>query len=123
MYNTSSKSDKYAVGAIRPSQLLFTYGVGSIIDLPQISTLVMGLDEWDIRDAEEIAEERLLQVVQSVLGPQVKQFLTPPTSEGTGPNQSYAAALRGVPVVPFPRWMRCPWCNLLASIDDDYFKI
>jgi hypothetical protein len=31
---------------IRPSQLLFTYGIGSIVDLPELSVLVMGLEEW-----------------------------------------------------------------------------
>ncbi len=31
---------KYPVGEVRPSQLLFTYGVGSLVDLPHLSTLV-----------------------------------------------------------------------------------
>ena len=33
---------KYRVGELRPSQVLFTYGIGSIVDLPYISTMVMG---------------------------------------------------------------------------------
>ena len=35
------------VGEIRPSQLLWTYGPGALIDLPNISVLTMGLDRWD----------------------------------------------------------------------------
>jgi hypothetical protein len=34
---------KCEVGEARPSQMLTTYGVGSIVDLPNMSALVMGL--------------------------------------------------------------------------------
>ncbi len=56
---------KYPVGEVRPSQLLFTYGVGSLVDLPHLSTLVMGLDEWDTTYSTEITEERLLNAATS----------------------------------------------------------
>src|SRR5690606_14514849 len=35
------------VGAVRPSQLMFSHGVGALIDLPNFSAVVLGLDEWD----------------------------------------------------------------------------
>ena len=34
------------VGNIRPSQLLWTYGPGAMIDLPNFSVMTMGLDSW-----------------------------------------------------------------------------
>jgi hypothetical protein len=34
------------IGELRPSQLLHTYGVGATVELPEITTLVLGLDEW-----------------------------------------------------------------------------
>ena len=37
------------LGELRPSQLIFTFGVGSLVDLPNMSALVMGLDDWDTR--------------------------------------------------------------------------
>src|SRR2546421_8402795 len=89
---------KYAVGEVRPTQLLTNYGVGSIIDLPHISTLVMGLDDWDTANALEINEERLLHVVQAVLGSQVKQLLSPPISE-TRPRTPFDSAAGSA----------CPW--------------
>ncbi len=46
------------VGELRPSQLLFTFGIGSIIDLPNLSVMVMGLDDWEPARSEEIGEER-----------------------------------------------------------------
>ena len=35
------------VGELRPSQLLWAYGCGSLVDLPQVSVVVMGLNFWD----------------------------------------------------------------------------
>ena len=35
------------VGEIRPSQLLWTYGPGALIDLPNISVVTMGIDRWE----------------------------------------------------------------------------
>jgi len=114
---------KYAVGEVRPTQLLTNYGVGSIIDLPHVSTLVMGLDDWDTANALEINEERLLHAVQAVLGLQVKQLLSPPISE-TRPRTPFDSAARiGVPVATFPRWMVCPKCHLLATVDSGYFEL
>jgi hypothetical protein len=114
---------KYAVGEVRPSQLLLTYGVGSIIDLPHISTLVMGLDDWDTTHALEINEERLLHAIQTALGPQVKQLLSPPISEERPHTPFDSAARVGVPVGVFPRWMICPHCHLLAPVDAGYFEL
>lgn len=34
------------VGNARPSHLMFTSGVGSLVDLPNFSVLVSGLDDW-----------------------------------------------------------------------------
>jgi hypothetical protein len=37
---------KSEVGEVRPSQTLTTYGIGSLVDLPNMSVIVMGLDDW-----------------------------------------------------------------------------
>jgi len=37
---------KHKVGELSPSQLLYTYGVGAIVDLPHLSVIVSGLDDW-----------------------------------------------------------------------------
>ena len=58
--------------------MLLTFGVGAIVDLPNMSVMVMGLDDWPIRHATEIGEERLLRSVKNSLGPQVKKLMTPP---------------------------------------------
>src|SRR2546430_6807131 len=91
---------KYRVGELRPSQVLFTYGIGSIVDLPYISTMVMGLDDWENPYPAMVGEERLLQAVQAVLGPQVLRLLAPPEAPepvGGLPNPFDENAMVGVP--------------------------
>jgi len=113
---------RHKVGDIRPSQLLFTYGIGAIADLPQLSVLIMGLDEWNPDQAQELVEERLLAAVKLKLGNQVKQLLPPPFVPSEG-NQTGEFDLVGVPVAPFPSWMVCPRCRLLAPLESKLFQI
>lgn len=120
----SSVGDRYRVGEVRPSQLLYTFGVGSIIDLPNLSVMVMGIDDWSQHATSEVGEERLLQAVQEQLGPQVKSLRMPPFQQDSGPDMSFdSSALVGVPVATFPRWMLCPYCRLLAPRDSDLFQL
>jgi hypothetical protein len=106
---------KSQVGELRPSQLMHTFGVGATVELPELTALVMGLDEWPQVLCEPVAEPRLLAAVRAELGPQVERLLTPPVVPD-GENS-------GVPISPFPRWLRCPLCNLLAPVDDGLFTL
>ncbi|HEX7735926.1 MAG TPA: DUF1998 domain-containing protein [Ktedonobacteraceae bacterium] len=109
---------RHLVGDLRPSQLLLTYGVGALVDLPHLSALVMGLENWQTSHATEIIEERLLAAVRSILGPQVSHLYAPPLDES-----SSGQALIGVPVAAFPRWLVCPACRLLAPIESGLFAL
>lgn len=122
---TSSHMRKSEVGEVRPSQTLTTFGVGSLVDLPNLSVIVMGLDDWPVSQASEIAEERLLRSAQSILGPQVTRFMTPPRGpESVGALTNWFDESRqiGVPVAPFPRWMVCSRCRLLAPLKSGLFE-
>jgi len=57
---TNQVSSKNKIGELRPSQVLFSSGIGSIVDVPNLSTMVMGLDDWDLTHASELGEARLL---------------------------------------------------------------
>jgi hypothetical protein len=123
--SNSSHMRKSEVGEARPSQTLTTFGIGSIVDLPNMSVMVMGLDDWPIAHSTEIAEERLLRSAQSILGPKVSRFLTPPRgpeSQGAQTNWFDEARQIGIPVAPFPRWMVCTKCRLLAPISSGLFE-
>ncbi|MFM7150146.1 MAG: hypothetical protein ACKO23_09915, partial [Gemmataceae bacterium] len=67
----SSHMKKSEVGEVRPSQTLTTFGIGSLVDLPNLSVIVMGLDDWPNAHSTEISEERLLRSAQSILGTKV----------------------------------------------------
>ena len=110
------------LGDLRPSQLIYTFGVGALLDLPNTSALILGLDDWDTRYCTEITEERLLGAIQRRLGPQVKKLHLPPMTFEDDSRDPTAAAI-GVPVAPFPRWLRCPLCDTLATIDSGIFKL
>src|SRR5258707_1586577 len=115
MSNKDSKRCK--VGELRPSQALTTFGIGSIIDLPNLSVMVMGLEDWPFKDTVEIGEQRLLASVKEVLGQQVKSLRSAPVVPDTYQvNQFDSSALVGIPVAPFPRWMVCPHCRRLAAL-------
>jgi hypothetical protein len=122
----ATSSERQKVGEIRPSQLLFTYGVGAVVELPNLSVMVMGLDDWLTEHATEVNEPRLLRAVQYELGPQVTKLLAPPAaSEAVGvmANPFDDTAAVGVPVAPFPRWQVCPYCRLLAPIHSGLFEL
>jgi hypothetical protein len=94
---------------------MHTYGVGATVELPELTTLVLGLDDWPRALGEPVSEPRLLAAVRAALGPQVEQLLTPPVVPDGDSS--------GVPVSPFPRWLRCPACSRLAAIDSGVFKL
>lgn len=115
------------VGELRPTQMIYTFGVGSIVELPNLSVMVMGLDDWPVEQgATEITESRLLRAVQYELGMQVARLLSPPLvpeSSGYRRGPFEETATVGVPVAPFPRWLLCPYCRLLAPIQSGLFEL
>jgi len=110
------------LGELRPSQLIFTFGIGSLIDLPNMSALVMGLDDWDTRYCKEIEEERLVAAIQKRLGAQMTRLYLPPIKLDSMERDPTAPAV-GVPVAPFPRWLRCSLCDTLATVESGVFKL
>ncbi len=77
------------IGRLRPSQLVTTFGPGSLVDLPTRSVIIAGLDFW--RGGRELYEPRL----QALLG--VDEFRSPPQRLDHG----------SVPCIDFPRWQVC----------------
>lgn len=111
------------VGNIRPSQLLWTYGPGAMIDLPNFSVMTMGLDSWKQDNCHPIDEPRLLEQVRMMCGAQVERLLQPPVSETELDKPSDPSSYIGVPVQPFPRWFRCVKCGMMAEYDSGLFDI
>ncbi len=119
-------TERYKVGELRPSQIMFSFGIGAVVDLPNLSVMVMGLNEWDTTLSEPLAEERLLAAVREKLGPQVQKLVPPPVPEndqGGGGSPLSQAAKVGIPVSPFPGWGVCPACRLLAPFSSSMFTL
>ncbi|MFE0762766.1 DrmB family protein [Streptomyces smyrnaeus] len=119
------------VGTVRPSHLMFTGGVGALVDLPNFSVIVKGLDSWDYQDltreAYRIDEPRLRKAVNRALerynSAQVTMLRAAPWRPGAeSDNHSDAAQRTGVPVSPFPQWLRCTACNELGAVDSPRFE-
>jgi hypothetical protein len=85
---------KTPVGEVRPSQLLWTYGPGALIDLPNLSVVTMGIDRWEMGRCQPIQEARLLTNVRRVLGDQVESLRMPPLTDSDVVDPFSAEALR-----------------------------
>ncbi len=116
-------SETLVVGDVRPSQLLWTYGPGALVDLPNLSVITMGLDRWEISRCPPIEEARLLEAVRRVLGPQIERLRMPPIIKDENASPFTPEGKIGIPVRPFPRWLRCVRCGLLAEFDSGLFTI
>lgn len=114
------------VGELNPSQLLYSYGVGAIVDLPHLSVIVSGLDDWPVDPdvVREIQEERLLHVIKSELGDQVERLLSLPAARDEyGGNPFDREARIGVPVSTFPQWMVCQSCQFLLQVSSSLVEL
>jgi hypothetical protein len=105
---------------------MFTGGVGGLIELPNFTVMVQGLDEWNysrLGDADPtIHEPRLLAAVRARYGsPAVSQLRAAPWMEGQADDPNGPANQVGVPVLPFPAWFRCTSCSQLSSLDSGAF--
>jgi len=115
-------NDKVAVGEVRSSQIFWSYGPGALIDLPNLSVITMGTDQWQKDRCIPIEEARLLSAVRDVLGHQVESLRMPPSGQSESAHP-YSEDWTGIPVKPFPRWLRCVRCGLLSELDLGLFKI
>ena len=83
---------------IRQSQLVTTYGPGAMIDLPDYSVIVSGLQDWANLRREKIDEPRLVAKLRRLLGLPTLELYTPPHHEEN------ATTMAPVGVRIFPTW-------------------
>jgi hypothetical protein len=84
-------------GQLRRSQVVTTFGPGSLLDLPNYSVLVGGLDHWTKGD--EVHEDRLLEKLKTLLNVATLKLYLPP-QETKDPN----APRTGITAWQFPEW-------------------
>jgi hypothetical protein len=100
------------VGELRPSQFITTFGPGSIVDLPDYSVIMAGIDKWDSLDvskAETIEEPRVMKKLR------IKQIKSIPINN----NDDFGT----LPAYHFPEYHVCPNCRKLGKRDGrDFFE-
>lgn len=98
-----------AIGDVRPSQVITTFGPGAIVDLETLSVIVAGIDRWPTDEDLAIHEPRLERALR------VKRFFPAKPSEGSFYNK------RGtVPAYLFPGYQLCPVCRTLSAIGEGH---
>ena len=101
-------SQKKHIGEIRKSQLMNTFGVGSMVDFVRDTAMIGGVDDWDQDDSAEyrkISNENL----QALTG--AKFFLEPKTSDGN----KYLPVNQDIRSYAFPQKLYCPVCKNIIS--------
>ncbi len=86
-------------GQLRQSQVITTFGPGSMLDLPDHSVLVSGLDHWT-SGGTEITEPRLSQKLMDLLALQAPLKLFSPPPDQDDPTQPQT----GITGWQFPEW-------------------
>jgi hypothetical protein len=122
-----AKHNRAKVGSARPSSLLYTYGPGSIMDLPQFTIMSTGLDDWERiwrrRDSlpPVIHAPRLKGVVRMALRSNDVE-LRPHPWQPKKHSRSAEGNDLGVPARVFPQWLRCTGCDLLGKLSQFDYK-
>ena len=81
---STGASDSHESASSGPARCSYTYGVGSVVDLPNLSVMVMGLDDWNhSTTGRRSTEERLLTPSSTHLGRQVARSRSPATCRET----------------------------------------
>ncbi|MEU4433485.1 DUF1998 domain-containing protein [Nocardia rhamnosiphila] len=121
------KHNRAKVGSARPSSLLYTYGPGSVMDLPNFTIMPTGLDEWDLIWARRggappvIHAPRLKDAVRTLLRSRDVELRPFPRQTNTTSRSTEGNDL-GVPARVFPQWLRCTGCDLLAPLDEFQYQ-
>lgn len=85
------------VGKLRPSQAVTQHGPGAVVDLPELSVIIAGIDHWHPTSDDVVPEPRLESFLR------VQELIRPPQP---GPGR-----FGGVPSFVFPEYLVCPNAN------------
>jgi hypothetical protein len=87
-------------GQVRRSQVITTWGPGSLLDLPRYAVIVGGLDTWPgVSLLEEIDEPRLTRKLEVMTGVSAPRLYAPPPDTNDPQEEK-----RGIGAWRFPEW-------------------
>jgi hypothetical protein len=101
----SQGTSNHPVGEVRHGQLITTYGPGAMVDLPDRSVVVGGLNLWHYsRDDDScyIDEQRLIAKLRGLLGVGTLQLKRPPSEDDNFAQKFRSSS--GIRSPQFPLW-------------------
>jgi len=98
-----AKKKQVTQGQIRQSQIVSTFGPGSMVDLPDHSVMIGGLDHWH-GDRKPIYEDRLATKVCLALDIDDISMYAPPVD-----SPDMGAPATGITAFTFPSWFVAQW--------------
>ena len=101
-------SEKISVGDIRKTQIITTFGVGSIVDFKDDTVIIASTDDWDYNpnDTEEVDNRKIFNENLSVIT-EAEYFLMPRTTQSTN---SFSKG-KNIPSYIFPEKLHCSRCG------------
>lgn len=109
--NSISKfsDEKISVGDIRKTQVITTFGVGSIVDFKDDTVIIASTDDWDYPpDSEEVEKRKIFNENLSVIT-EAEYFLMPKTTQNT--NHFFKG--KNITSYVFPEKLHCSRCGNL----------
>jgi len=94
------------MGSLRPSQLLYHFGPGSIVDMMDQSVMVMAADLWDTRYTPQEKDERIIRAIGNGID-HIKLLNERPDAVKVRARE-------------FPKWKICPKCNMMTDFKNKY---
>lgn len=86
-------------GQLRQSQVVTTFGPGAMVDLPEHSVIIGGLDNWTGYRDRQIFEDRLANKIKTLLNVSSIDFFAPPADR-----DDPTAEVTGITAWQFPAW-------------------
>lgn len=104
----NNDDNKFSVGDVRQSQMITTFGIGSMVDFVNQTVMICGIDKWNWATEPQYKFNNIN--LQSMLG--VDFFVKPKTSvkENFWDKKQF-----DVPAVVFPQWLYSPSCKRLVK--------
>lgn len=101
-------NERISVGDIRKTQLITTFGVGSIVDFKDDTVIIASTDDWDYNpnDIEEVEDRKILNENLSVIT-DAEYFIMPRTTQSTN---GFSKG-KNIASYIFPEKLHCSRCG------------
>lgn len=99
---------KIHAGEVRQSQLITTFGVGSIVNFVSDTVMIAGTDDWDSSEKYRITNENLHGITNT------KYFVKPKTDN----NSNFFLKSEDIPAYRFPEKFWCSKCTRILDVKE-----